>query len=433
PTAVVYYNLYMGIDKQNEEIKRERSRLLEKISKMPARPKQEERPAEGPGGAEISGKQIESFLDEASKSMERKDYFLALYYADLASKLDSKNTSADIIRKEALKKVNEQSTVRDKDIVSKLFEEKLAGFDALKKEDFVAAYYAFKKLNQEHPEDREISQFLEASLAGLEKNAFFTDEVETNLVLPGVRRIVFINRQNGAERELVYINRIAKTPEGLYMYGIEAMSFSTRGEVGYHLRAPFGKYMTSGEQPKAYINMRCLDKDSPEHSLLPTFESTSDQLEKEMRYMIALDQKVEYLPYFSPGSAAVTRAGMIDLWNMREAYEKAGYDPHVLMMELLMRILNPFLFLILSLVSVCLGWSLRARYLGSPPIFTYLLVPLLPFVILQIINLLRYAHRVVLGFALLSFGFGAALTALVILEALLLVLSIVLLAGRTTE
>ena len=98
-------------------------------------------------------------------------------------------------------------------------------------------------------------------------------------------------------------------------------------------------------------------------------------------------------------------------------------------MELLMRLAHPLLFLVLSLLAVSFGWTYRARYLGRPPLITYILIPLLPFLASLVTTLVVHAHRILLGFFLIALGFTSALALLIVMEGIFLTLSLVLLAG----
>ena len=102
-------------------------------------------------------------------------------------------------------------------------------------------------------------------------------------------------------------------------------------------------------------------------------------------------------------------------------------------MEFLMRILNPFLFLVVSLLAVSMGWANRARYLGRPPLLTYVMIPVLPFLVSNVIDLLVHAHRILLGFIFVTLSFTVALVLLIALQAVLLVISLLVLAGQITD
>jgi hypothetical protein len=96
-----------------------------------------------------------------------------------------------------------------------------------------------------------------------------------------------------------------------------------------------------------------------------------------------------------------------------------------------MKAVMPFLFLTLSFLAVSLGWALRARYLGRAPARVVILVPLIPAAVSLACLLWVHAHRVLLGFVVLTFGFTPALVVLAALEAVVLAISVILLAGQS--
>ena len=97
-----------------------------------------------------------------------------------------------------------------------------------------------------------------------------------------------------------------------------------------------------------------------------------------------------------------------------------------------MKLVMPFAFLILSLLALPFGWAFRARSGAAPSGFAVLLVPLVPIVLSVLTMLYVYAHRVLLGFAVLAFGFTAALVLGAILQFVLLATALVILAGQSS-
>jgi hypothetical protein len=98
-----------------------------------------------------------------------------------------------------------------------------------------------------------------------------------------------------------------------------------------------------------------------------------------------------------------------------------------------MKMLMPCVFLILSIFSLSLGWAFRARYFGRLSLTAVILMPLVPLVLSVLSLLYVHAHRVIIGFTVLAFGFTAALVVLAALQVVLLVVALIMLAGQSTR
>ncbi len=441
--AIRQYNLYLSIDTQNETVKKHRTELMVELAQSRAKVgKDRETP---PLIEPEHERDAEAYLDKARDFFETEDFLSAYYYAGLAAELDKSSLTAEPLKAEIWKRIVSTQTSRADAEATKHFENKLAGHNALVKKDFVTAYYTFRELNRTYPQDPEIADFLQKSLEGLRETVFFLDDVEKNLILPGMSNIVFMNSITEQEREIVRIGRVVSSPEGWFFRDIEAVRFDDRGIIKYHLRAPYGKLISG------HISLKCRDRhDREERDYLPEYAVGNAG---EMGGFLLLSVDVRFLPYLNPeagdtasrdtasrdtasrdtASRGTARMGISELFNAGQLYDQAGYDRRGAEIEILMRLLNPFLFLVLSLLAISLGWAYRARYLSRPPIVTYLLVPGLPFLLSYIVALFRQAHRVILGYLLISTGFEAALTVLIVSELVLMVIGLLMLAGQRTD
>jgi hypothetical protein len=436
--ALKYYSLYLSVDEKNETVQRLRSFIEEKLAVR--KPAAEEEDGAAAVGEEGPGNRIEEYLKKAGDYLAADDYFSAYYYANLVLQMDEKQKygSAKIIRDEAWSKITGYRPTKADEEAKRLFERKLAGFEAFDKEKYIEAYYIFRQLNEEYPRDREIADFLQASLEKAQTMSFFADEAENTLALPGVMNVTFLNQRevtlNGRQRgleELLYIHRIVNTPSGLYFHGIEVIGWDASGRIYHQFRAPYGKLLDDR------INMRCLRRTDAEKPIEPVFEIGNPG---ELSFILPLSQSIQYLSYYRPHENNTRLMSLGELWSIGEPLEKnaspierAGYHAEEVEMELLMRLVHPFLFLVMSLLAVSFGWTYRARYLGRPPLLTYILIPLLPFLAAQVTTLFVHAHRILLGFFLISMDFTAALVLLVVMEGIFLTLSLALMAGQVTD
>jgi hypothetical protein len=429
--AHFFYNLYLSIDPDNRAVLRQRAKITEEIALSARDAKQAPTGTDQLAFETQRGSSPEELLEKAGEYMKTEDYISAHYYASLVLALNPRNQDAENIRFRAWEELIGYLPTKSDTDATKLFEAKLEGLATLEEGKTIEAYYQFKKLSDVYPRDVDVIEFLNESRRRMSEISFFEDEVRPTLALPGVTGITFLNveshertgqRQN--RTQVVHFNRTVNTPNGLFFHGIEILDFSRDGELLLHLTAPFGKLAED------HINMRCLHRSDPKITFYPEYIVGGPG---EKGHMVALNQEIQHLPYYDPDRASISRMSISELWRIRNSYERAGYDRQDIEMEFIMRILNPFLFLIVSLLAVCMGWAYRARYLGRPPLLTYLLIPTLPFLVSHVIELLVHGHRILLGFILVSLSFTVAIVVLIALQAVFLVISLLVLAGQIAD
>lgn len=425
--AHFFYNLYLSIDPDDRKVLRQRAKIVEEMAVSDRETKKETKPAEQREIEAQKGFSVGELLEKAGQYMQTEDYFSAHYYASLVLAMDPSNQDAENIRFRAWEQLTGYLPSNSDAAATAFFEAKLEGLAALEEGKTIEAYYQFKRLSDAYPRDVDVAEFLEESRSRMSEISFFEDEVLPTLALPGITGITFLNsgsRGGKGGTQVVYLNRTVNTPKGIYFHGIEILDFNRDGRLKLHLTAPYGKL------DENQINMQCLHRSDPESTFYPEYEVGGPG---EKGHMVALNQKIQHLPYYTPDRKSIFRLGISELWQIRDSYERAGYDRQDIEMEFLMRILNPFLYLIVSLLAVSMGWAYRARYLGRPPLLTFVLIPVLPFLISHVIELLVHAHRILLGFIFVTLSFTVALVLLVALQAVFLVISLLVLAGQITD
>jgi hypothetical protein len=149
--------------------------------------------------------------------------------------------------------------------------------------------------------------------------------------------------------------------------------------------------------------------------------------------LLALRPTVEQMRTLSLGRDALAVLGLAELWRMRGDLGSFGLSREALTVDMAMKMLMPCVFLILSIFSLSLGWAFRARYFGRLSLTAVILMPLVPLVLSVLSLLYVHAHRVIIGFTVLAFGFTAALVVLAALQVVLLVVALIMLAGQSTR
>jgi hypothetical protein len=396
---------------------------------LKARAAQQAAPAPGRTAAGITSDtgamSAQALVEKARYYFDLQDWYSAHYYAQSAASLDPRRTDAVRMAAQAWDKIN-GLTQAEKDLkTAKLIREKNKAYQMLVGGNVLGAYYEFGRLEADNRGDQDIATYLAESGRRLAAEAFFVDEATRMETLPGTQHILFLNGATQGTREAVYIGKLVELPAGeAYYYDIEAVRYGTDGVVQWHFSAPYGR--REGDS----ILLHSVDRNDARVEDLPSYlQGTRPAAE---RSVLRLKPSVEELHSLSIGGAALAVMGLSELWRMRADLAAFGIPRQALSVEMTMKMLMPFVFLILSIFAMSLGWAYRARYLARLSGVAVLLMPLVPLVLSVLSLLYVHAHRVVIGFTVIAFGLTPALIVLAVLEGILLVVALVMLAGQST-
>jgi len=421
-TSLGLVSRYLAIDPGSREMQ-DRKVALESLAARQAAPPAPPRPAGEEASATLDAQVL---VEKAQYYFDRQDWFSAHYYAQRASLLDPRRTDALRLAAQASEKLSEATApgaARDTQGAA-LFQQKREAYLLLSGGDYLGAYYAFAKLAAQYPQDKDVATYLGRASEGLQSVSFFLDEAQRVEPLPGVEQILFLNGSRPDGMEAVAIARMVQAREGTYFLAIEAVHYDAAGNVTWHFTAPFGKLQDNT------IILRCIDRNRPDIQFLPVYSQGARPAQE--RAILPLQISEDEMPFLSIQRGALADAGPVELWRMRRSPGSFGLSRDALTVELMMKLVMPFAFLILSLLALSFGWAFRARSGTGPSGLAVLLVPLVPIVLSVVTLLYVYAHRVILGFVVLAFGFTAAVVVGAILEFALLVSALVVLAGQSS-
>jgi hypothetical protein len=412
---------YLSIDKGNKKLAEKRLDVSAKAALQAA-------PGPGPAVAgmtgDAAGMSAQALVEKARFYFDRQDWYSAHYYAQSAASLDPRRTDAVRMAAEAWDKINGLSQA-EKDLnTANLIREKNKAYAMLVAGNVLGAYYEFGRIGAGNPGDRDIATYLAESGRRLEAEAFFVDEAKRMETLPGTQGILFLNGGGQGTREAVYIGKMVELPAGeAYFYDVEAVRYDTAGAVQWHFSAPYGR--REGDS----ILLHSVDRKDATRQYLPLYLQGARPAAE--RSVLRLQPSVEELHSLSMGRDALAVMGLPELWQMRAHLASFGIPRQALSVEMTMKMLMPFVFLILSIFAVSLGWAYRARYLARLSPFAVVLMPLVPLVLSVLSLLYVHAHRVIIGFSVIAFGLTPALIVLAVLELILLAVSLVMLAGQS--
>ncbi|UCF99837.1 MAG: hypothetical protein JSV89_09930 [Spirochaetaceae bacterium] len=431
-TALLNYQRYLAIDQNNRKIMALVSDIqMELIAEHPEPRQEVERGIESLRVKDLAeGKEAYELLEMAEDYFDREDYFSAHYYADLAFQLDPTRQDARRLVARAREMIVSKDLSKLETEEQQLFERKREGYEYFVNEEYFKAYHMFRELQVSYPQDADVSSYLRKSEERLSRETFFLDEAEEIDTLPGVTELLFVNQRKEDEREIVFIGKLAAVEAGLFCKDIEVLRFGSRGLL-YHYYAEYGRLRNSS------INLHGIDRTAAERESVPRYLSGAARLRRDrLPYMLSIIPTLEQLPTLKAGKAASATAeslGFFSLWQVRRQIGSFGYMESFISGEILRRLLLPFSFLVLALLSVAVGWRFQARFIGRPHWILLVFMPLFPLVAIPITTLYLHAQRIILAFVLLRWHFSGSLVVFLVLQGLLLLITMIVLAGQRSD
>jgi len=380
-------------------------------------------PAAGPAVDEADA---QALVERARYYVSQQDWFSAHYYAQAAAAADPRRRDALEIMSEASAKLAAQPAgQKSTPTESQFFSLKRDALDRLERGDAIGAYYAFQALHGQNPSDPDVARYLDQAAAAVRRTSFFLDEARKVELLPGAQNIVFLNRWDADSAEAVSVSKMVELASGdVYFFGIEAVHYDAAGAVAWHFTAPYGKRMEN------VVLMSAVDRSASAAPVGPVYlQGTRPPAE---RAVLRLQPGEEELRVIASGRPALASMNVAEMWRLRNRLGSLGLARQALGVEMTMRLVMPFAFLVLSILCTAMGWALRIRT-GRLSAAGVLLMPLLPVVLALMSLLYLHAHRLIIGFAVIGFGLATAFIALAILQAVLLVVSLALLAGQSNR
>ncbi|MBN2737115.1 MAG: LptF/LptG family permease [Spirochaetales bacterium] len=382
------------------------------------------------------------FMGIAHEAYLKEDFFTAYYNAKRAFELDPTRIDADELSVNSMNHISDNiHSIADEEQQEE-FKAKIEGYNALfskDSSDYIKAYYIFKNLQKKNPDDPDIQKYLKESSQKINHISFFLDEIKNINHFPGYNNILFINSQN--PREIISITKMIMVTEGIYFQDIEVLTLDSNNNIQQHLFAPYGKFIytdmprvieSQNQDNKQYISLNAIDRENPNIATSPQYfvsPKNSDPLSQ----LVHLHPPIKNLPYLQLNSKFARSLSLVELNTARDPIGNFGYSVLKIEIEFLSRLLKPFMFLIICFFAIGLGWFLRSRYLGKPPIIQLFMIPLFPFVINFIINLLTQGYKVIISFFVISSGLWPALIAGIAILIVLMFLSIIYLASQIIE
>lgn len=355
----------------------------------------------------------EAALKRAERAALAFDFYTAHYYAKLAMqtfqdgnplKIDAENLAV-----RAWSEV-EKGLASYKDAPSiALYKSKKAAYEALQRGDYIKAYYSFLQIDSSmralNPDkkDPEVERFLNLSRIELEKNVFFTDELKNipNFIMRG--DISFTVGEHSHECAVIKIHGISHGSSTLrneiYLMNVLYTRLGISNTEKWSIIIPYAKLIEVVDDEgknRLMLQICSVDRYSEEKNVYP--KVLSGELPRENAHNILLPMTMTDFILVEKSVSGPSAMTISDLYYFSLIAEKYGLKKEAYLSEVLYRLTEPLLLLIVSLLVLILAWRFRVspgRRLNKR---LFLFSPLCPFLSYILMETLRYIFKLQIAF-----------------------------------
>jgi len=347
---------------------------------------------------------VRSSMARSSEALTAGDYYTSHYYAMLAWRLAP---GTDPLKQDALRLASEawnrvtEGAIAANPREAELFDVKRAGYESIQNGDFLNAYYILVGLRDREKgddvggNDPDVDRLLAIATQGLLDTRFFLDETYSLEAFESDRNVFFtVDRVDGG-RDAVFIRGIsysrANGRDLAYLRGFEYATFRPDGSLLYQYRTPYAKMFPwrdgdGVERPE--ILLRAVDRTRRDVGTAPAIIG-GEASERDLGVLV-LD-----MPYadFSMATLANGGSAHMDLGDLMRFVDRAdryGFSSRVFLREIIMRLADPFIVLIVAMFMLTLGW--KYRLVGNVYFRAWWILPLpaLPFILAGFLESARY-------------------------------------------
>jgi len=354
-------------------------------------------------------------------------YFDAHWLATLAGRIAESGSPEAVnsarLAGEAWNKISSQAPNRREERLYQLHSIKVSGYQAMSVGDWIRAFYIFQELLALTPDDPDVVNFLAASERGAKEYAFFLDEMELSLgeILTGA---VF-SLPSGTGRAVLRFFSLTTSEDVAYVMGFEYMDFDVNSNMRTSVSASYAKLLPFNldEKSQVLVLTHVLDRLNKNNSYEGEW-----LVGRKTAGGILLDVSFEDLLLLSEVRHGLSNLQIDELFTASKKLDNLGYVYQIFQAEILNRFASVLFFLPMAVFILILGWRYRAK--KKPRYLFVLLLPILPIVFHGFVFMYRSVLNIFGIWLVLSLGFTAALIVLIAALGLLLVVSLIILAGQ---
>lgn len=365
------------------------------------------------GEASISNMTAEAALRRAENAALLFDFYTAHYYAKLAAQTFEKGNpliaDAEKLAKRSWEEVEKGLSSRLDAPLIALYKNKKAAYEALQNGEYIKAYYAFLQIDAQiraldaDQKDPEVERFLSLSQLELTKHVFFTDELKNipNFTIKGDINFILakstneyakikihgISHKNFSDRREVYLMNMEYTREGL------------PGSEKWSIFIPYAKLIEvadSQEKNKLMLQVCSVDRYEPQSEVFP--EVLVGSIPAEYKHNIILPMTLNDFLLIEKAVDGPSAMKLSDLYYFSMIAEKYGFKKEAYLSEVLYRLAEPLLLLIVSLSVLILTWRFRVSPGKRLNKKLFIFSPLCPFLAYILVETIKYICKLQIAF-----------------------------------
>lgn len=455
--ARFYIDRALGIDLENEEAKQissdiEQFENLEKFNSKKSEIKEDTNVYVSSSGQSYT---VSSLMELARQSWLKENYFDAHYYSslvlDIAPDDDGNITNAKQLRSDSWNMLNEVTRYIDEES-EEVYQSKKDGYMALIEEDYSSAYYTFLDLMNKYPKDPDVVRYFDIANEKLNTQYFFIDETYNLNLFEEYNNVYFSYETSGGGLDVVSIKGITSVKETgsfiQYLRDLNIVSYNANGNFVKSVSVPYAKMFSQAlekmpNEVKGTMEKYGKIKDVPV-IMLESLDRNTEGVFYLPYYEFALgveqDEPLLYtfvMPYsdfnlLCEASQGISNMPLDILLNFTKKASFYGYSREVFSQNLILRITNPIVIMILIILITVLSWNYR---LSKASVFKFIwlfLFPIFSIVIYVILQIVQFALSV-LYFALVGITGDLSLIIVPVFLLFILILSCIRFTSLKSE
>lgn len=355
--------------------------------------------------SEFRGMTIRDALDISEKAARDLDYFDAHYYAMLAYRLsgpdDPRRDRSLRMAADAWNQIIQGTDQLESRDDAALYEAKREAYNAIQQGDYLSAYYAFLELHtadiarEDRKRDPDLERFLELSRKGVQETFFFMDETTQLRSFESARNVFFLIRRADGGTDSVYAAGVVYTRSGgrdvVYLRDFELVRHNQNQRLEYHIRVPYVKmfeYAPGGQDSRSELLLNSVDRSGEQPRQRPEVIAGTPR-EQDLSVLL-LDIPYQDFSLVVSANRGPSTMNMVELVRFHDRAKRYGFDSGVFLREVIVRLSEPFLLLVLSVMALVAGWKYRMKSGVLFKAWWILMVPLFIVLSYVVIQTVRY-------------------------------------------
>jgi len=371
-------------------------------------------------------------LKLADELFGMKNYYDAAYLGNLAASLappgSVENARGRRMMARAWEEISQQSPSPEEEEAYSIYKRKKEGYEASLTNDWIGAYYIFKKLVQDYPQDKDSKNLFLLSEEHLKQISFFLDEMKMMFDTAQTDALFSMPAADYSGRMIIRIGALTNFNEFSLGRNLEVLAFNNEEKPVFKMTAPFIKIIPEeiNGRWQTVILLKAIDRNNPGVEVNPewTYFDNVDHSGSEL----VLPYSYEDFLLAERAKFSVEDFIMNDLFAAARTLGDAGFAPAVFYVEIVRQIYFPLSSLFLFVLALIIGWKFRATSKVSVSIPIMLIV--MPIIFSVFVSLVRLILNFINIWSVLSFGFAGACVIAVAFPLVLFVFSLFLLAAQ---